>query len=87
MKKNLKHFPVYISVLLSQHSDFLILAFLFYSLEFAKRISHFNNKKIKPMRVTSPVLQLIIDLLSLLLLLLLLLLFEKLTSSVSFPSV
>ena len=35
------------------------------------------------MRVTSPVLQLIIDLL----LLLLLLLFEKLTSSVSFPSV
>ena len=36
------------------------------------------------MRVTSPVLQLIIDLL---LLLLLLLLFEKLTSSVSFPSV
>ena len=37
------------------------------------------------MRVTSPVLQLIINLL--LLLLLLLLLFKKLTSSVSFPSV
>ena len=48
MKKNLKHFPVYISIFLSQHSDFLILAFLFYSLEFAKRISHFNNKKSNP---------------------------------------
>ena len=48
MKKNLKHFPVYISIFLSQHFDFLILAFLFYSLEFAKRISHFNNKKSNP---------------------------------------
>ena len=41
MKKNLKHFPVYISIFLSQHSDFLILAFLFYSLEFAKRMSYY----------------------------------------------
>ena len=61
----------------------------------------FQQQKIKSMRVTSPVLQLFIDLLLLLslllllllllllslLLLLLLLLFEKLTSLVSFPSV